>query len=135
MESSQKLQVQSLRILICEDNEEVCKLYDKVLRNRGHQVEITKNGEDCIKSYLSKVDEYSKDSPPFDLILLDYALPEKNGVEVAQEIMEQVPSQRVAFSSAYTDKLINELQRINMNAGIYPKFASLQSFLDFVERK
>ena len=134
MQSSQKLEAKSLRILICEDNDDVCKLYNKVLTNRGHRVEITKNGEDCLKSYLSQVDEHATDTP-FDLVLLDYALPEKNGVEVAQEIIEHIPSQRVAFSSAYTDKLINELQSINMNAGIYPKFASLQSFLDFVERK
>lgn len=133
MENSQKLKVESLRILISEDNKDVCKLYEKVLQNRGHRPVITESGEDCLRVYNSEIDKQGNGSPPFDLVLLDYALPEKNGVDVAQEILEKMPNQCVKFSSAYTDKLIRNLQKINLNAELYPKFSTLESFIKFVE--
>jgi CheY-like chemotaxis protein len=133
MENNQKLEVKSLDILISEDNDEVCKLYEKVLRHRGHRPNITKSGEECLKVYNSELDKQGNDSPPFDVVLLDYALPEKNGVDVSKEILEKAPNQRIIFSSAYLDKLIRDLQKINLNAEIYPKFSTLESFINFVE--
>jgi CheY-like chemotaxis protein len=133
MKNNQKLEVKSLRILISEDNDEVCKLYEKILINRGHEPLITKSGEECLRIYNSELEHKVNDSPPFDVVLLDYALPEKNGVDVSKEILQKVPDQRIIFSSAYLDKLIRDLQKINFNAEIYPKFSTLESFINFVE--
>ena len=123
----------SLKILIGEDNDDVTKLYQRVLRNKGHRPHICTNGKECVEIYLSELEKIGNEGMPFDLVLLDYAMPEKNGIEVAQEILNQVPEQNLVFATAYGDKLITEMQSINLNTGIYPKFSTLESFINFVE--
>ena len=125
--------IRSMNILIAEDNKLISKLYDRVLGNRGHKTVITKNGKECLSVFKTKVESNGRDSSPFDVVLLDYLMPEMNGVEVAKEILTKIPNQRIIFSSAYTEKLIEDLQKNKLNAEIYPKFSTLQSFLNFVE--
>ena len=43
--------------------------------------------------------------PPFDAVILDYRMPRKDGLEVAKEILELNPRQRIIFASAYVKKL------------------------------
>jgi CheY-like chemotaxis protein len=133
MGNNQELEPKLLRILIAEDNDDVCKLYRLVLTHRGHKVDIAKSAEECLKIFVSHLDENDKDYQFYDVVLLDYALPGKTGAELAKEISNLMPNQRLIFSSAYTEKLISELQKINLVAEIYPKFSDLKSFLDFVE--
>ena len=38
---------------------------------------------------------------PFDVVVLDYKMPGKDGMEVAKEILTINPDQRIIFASAY----------------------------------
>jgi CheY-like chemotaxis protein len=38
---------------------------------------------------------------PFDVVVLDYKMPSKDGMEVAKEILQINPYQRIIFASAY----------------------------------
>lgn len=42
---------------------------------------------------------------PFDLVILDYRMPKKNGLEVAERILSIAPEQRIIIASAYTHEL------------------------------
>lgn len=42
----------SMQVLIAEDDLDIATLYKKALENRKHDVVITSNGEDCLKTYL-----------------------------------------------------------------------------------
>lgn len=45
---------------------------------------------------------------PFDVVVLDYRMPKKDGLEVAKEILELNPSQRIIFASAYVKETLRE---------------------------
>jgi CheY-like chemotaxis protein len=47
-------------------------------------------------------------SPPYDAIVLDYRMPKKDGLQVAKEILESNPSQRIIFASAYVKETLKE---------------------------
>lgn len=42
----------SMQVLIAEDDLDIATLYKKALENRKHDVVITSNGEDCLKTYF-----------------------------------------------------------------------------------
>jgi CheY-like chemotaxis protein len=47
-------------------------------------------------------------SPPYDAVVLDYRMPKKDGLQVAKEILESNPSQRIIFASAYVKETLRE---------------------------
>jgi DNA-binding NtrC family response regulator len=53
---------------------------------------------------------------PFDAVILDYRMPGKDGMEVAKEILELNPNQRIIFASAYVKETledsVKELKRV-----------------------
>src|SRR5206468_12739902 len=109
----------SLKILIAEDEEDIALVYEKALETRMHEVTITFNGEECLKTYHDKFYDmkfptlaspcrYSMNISPFDVLLLDYRLPDMNGMEVAKEILAVNPHQRIIFASAYVKETLQE---------------------------
>ena len=94
----------SLKILIAEDNEFTSLQYNRILEKEGYDVVITKNGEECIQRYR---DEKKKNNHkalgkgPFDVVVLDQSMPKKTGKQVADEILNTIPNQRIIFASAY----------------------------------
>jgi CheY-like chemotaxis protein len=116
-----------MRILIAEDEPEIWKPYQIALEARNHQVTITETGTECLRIYydeLSKKQDanlellsWSREknnsfpshvSSPFDVVILDYRIPEKDGMEVAREILELNPDQRIIFASAYVKETLEE---------------------------
>lgn len=94
----------SLKILIAEDNEFTSLQYDRVLEKEGHEVVITKNGEECIQRYKDekkKNNNRARGQGPFDVVVLDQSMPKKTGKQVADEILNSIPNQRIIFASAY----------------------------------
>jgi CheY-like chemotaxis protein len=93
-----------LNILVAEDNVFTATQYTKALEKNGHKVTIAKDGEECLELYdseLSKSEFDSLEKNPFDVVLLDNNMPKKSGVEVAKEILDKRPNQRIIFASAY----------------------------------
>jgi two-component system, cell cycle response regulator CpdR len=92
----------SLNILVAEDNAFTASQYTKILEKNGHRVWIAKDGVECIETYEKALSEFdSLDQNPFDVVLLDNNMPRKSGVEVAKEILDKRPNQRIIFASAY----------------------------------
>lgn len=111
-----KSQSMSLKILVAEDNAFTATQYTKVLQKNGHKVIVTRDGEECLQIYENALSEFdSLDQNPFDVILLDNNMPKKSGVEVAKEILDKRPNQRIIFASAYD---INSLIK---SPGIVPE--------------
>ena len=119
-----------MRILIAEDEQAIWKPYKIVLENRGHKVIIAEDGEECLKKYKARIksqNDKSKNSfdidskntkqknlqlsniqMPFDAVILDYRMPKKNGLEVAKEIFDIYPTQRIIFASAYVKETLEQ---------------------------
>src|SRR4030095_13725053 len=49
-----------MRILIAEDEPDICGLYKIALEERNHQVTIVEDGEQCIKSYIAEVQNQNR---------------------------------------------------------------------------
>lgn len=93
-----------LKILVAEDNEFTSLQYNRILEKEGHNVTITKNGEECLQRYKDekKKNDYKLlGEGPFDVVVLDQSMPKKTGKQVANEILTTTPNQRIIFASAY----------------------------------
>jgi CheY-like chemotaxis protein len=74
-------------------------LYSQVLDSRGHEVTIMRLG-DRLQELYSKKPELPE-GQHFDAVILDYKMPDRNGLEVAKEILTINPNQRIILASAY----------------------------------
>ena len=96
-----------MRILIAEDEPGTNETYRLLLDDEGHEVTVTSNGEECLQIYRRNVEA-------FDLLILDYRMPVKDGGIVLQEVLKTNPNQKVLIASAYSKTL---LRRLNLDVG------------------
>jgi PAS domain S-box-containing protein len=76
------LSIQSLSILVAEDNEINALLIRSLLSRLGHHAVIATNGEEALESWLSAKSAGS----PYDLVLMDIQMPQLNGIETTKRI-------------------------------------------------
>jgi DNA-binding response OmpR family regulator len=79
-----------MKILIIEDDVEVLDFLKNSLINIAHTVDTSTNGADG--SYLARTNSY-------DMIIIDYSLPEKNGFTVCTEIRSSGSNSPIIFLS------------------------------------
>ncbi|MFL6496042.1 MAG: response regulator [Nitrososphaera sp.] len=73
---------------------------------------------------------------PFDVVILDYRMPKKDGLQVAKEILEINPKQRIIFASAYVkDTLEESVKELKRVVELLQKPFSLSKLLDTVENR
>lgn len=68
------------KILLIDDDEELCELVSEYLTVEGFEVEAVHNGEDGLKKALEN---------KHNLIILDVMLPKKNGFDVLRDLREK----------------------------------------------
>ena len=66
-----------LRILLCEDDENLGTLTREYLEDKGYKAELFADGEAGYKAFLKG---------KYDICLLDVMMPKKDGYQLAQEI-------------------------------------------------
>lgn len=82
------------RILLVEDEKNVCLLYQTELEAEGHEVIIANNGKEAIE-------KAEAENP--DLIIMDINLPEKmDGIESMSRILAEESSIPVIINTGYT---------------------------------
>jgi len=97
-----------LKILVAEDEPEILRIYKLLLEEKGYQVFATEDGKKCLNAYKTELNKTMNGNIPFNLVILDYRMPEKNGIEVAKEILALCPAQELLMVTAYKGQL--ELQ-------------------------
>jgi two-component system, cell cycle response regulator CpdR len=97
-----------MRILIAEDSPAFVLLYKTSLEKRGHKVIIARDGNDCIYKYSDALDQQrdKKNGSPYDLVILDHQMPRMQGTQVAKEILELNPKQRILFVTGHTKEMM-----------------------------
>jgi CheY-like chemotaxis protein len=142
-----------MRILVAEDEEDIRTVYHATLTDRGHEVILTSDGEECLGIYRNKIqdqlqqqhqqqeelyqdDGVSSSSYYFDVIILDYKMPKKDGLQVAKEILDINPKQRIVFASAYVkETLVESVKELKRVVELMQKPFSMSSLIDTVENR
>jgi CheY-like chemotaxis protein len=91
------------RILVVDDEPAVAQVIELMLRFEGHEVQMVTSGKDALSAL-----EYHA----FNAIVLDYAMPDMNGDELAYLIKQSRPKQIIIMLSALADTLRNSEQKI-----------------------
>ncbi|MDQ4067473.1 MAG: response regulator [Thermoproteota archaeon] len=106
-----------MKILIAEDETDILGLYKSALQQRGHEVVAASNGEEALRAYeesLSVDDSGKRHLSNFAVVVLDFKMPKKDGMEVAESILKLTPGQRIIFASAYVkDTLLRSVKKLN----------------------
>lgn len=98
----------TLQILAADDNEFSGIQYQKAFEKHGHIITIAKDGEDCVSKYMKTLEHCEPGNNPFNVVLLDFVMPKKNGVLAAKEILEANPHQKIIFVSAFGNGVLDE---------------------------
>ncbi|MEM3089422.1 MAG: response regulator [Candidatus Nitrosotenuis sp.] len=120
-------------ILVAEDSPSYALLYKQIFESRGHTVTVTNDGEECVASYKNMT--ANSDARQFDMVILDYSMPKKNGLETAKEILQIRPDQRILFISSFGDELTPKLRALSngINIDVLEKPFNSQSLIQKVE--
>ncbi len=113
-----------MKILVAEDEPSIRELYKIVLELHGHEIFLTDNGQDCINIFHKHLEaskslssQDTADYPtPFDIVLLDYRMPQKDGLQVATEILSANPRQKIVMVSAFAADVVEGLTRALKNS-------------------
>lgn len=131
-----------MRILIAEDEENIAQTYKLFFEDHNHQVVLTGDGEECVREYESalgklkpeELEEYSSQRTPFDVVILDYKMPKKDGMEAAKEILAMSPKQRLIFASAYVlDTLQEAVKDLGRVVELVQKPFEIEELISLVE--
>jgi len=87
------------RILLADDDPQVRRLFARRLRNAGYSVHEAKSGSEAL-SLLKNMRVH--------LLILDLAMPDKDGFEVLKVVKEEHPSVPVLVISGYMDGALLE---------------------------
>ena len=125
-----------MKILIAEDSPSVALVYKKTLEKRGHMVIITENGLNCLYQYT---DDYKirgadkKKTSLYDLVILDHKMPRMEGTEVAKEIIEMNPKQRILFVTGYVKDMMKGVRKIGERIELMQKPFPVNAMIRQVE--
>ncbi len=86
---------EKIKILLCEDDENLGMLLREYLQAKGYQAELCPDGEAGYKAFLKS---------KFDICVLDVMMPKKDGFTLAQEIRQANSEIPIIFLTAKTLK-------------------------------
>jgi len=98
-----------MKILVVEDNDDIRKTLIRYFEEEYFAVDSASNGE--TGSYLARTNEY-------DLILLDYLLPDKDGSEVCKEIRQSGCTVPILILSTLGD-VTHKIKLLDLGADDY----------------
>lgn len=130
-----------LRILIAEDETDMRDSYREMLERSNYNVLTTQDGEECLDIYreelqLRKFKDNNTADSPFEVVILDYMMPRKNGLQTAEEILSLNPHQRIIFASAYLEGTVLEsAKKLGRIIEVIKKPFPLKKLIDLIENK
>jgi DNA-binding response OmpR family regulator len=92
----QAMPVSRLRVLVVDDEEQVRSMLVEALEDRGYEVESAIHGGEAIRLLHAA---------PFDLVISDIVMPDKDGLELLVHIRRNFPTLQVIIISAPDNEL------------------------------
>ena len=88
------------RVLVVDDDDAVRTFASRVLRSAGYHVADAADGPDALRVVLAH--------DPFDLFVVDLAMPEMSGEELARQLRAQDPDAKILYFTGCSDRLFEE---------------------------
>jgi DNA-binding response OmpR family regulator len=88
------------QLLIVDDDPSICAAYQEILRGRGYDVTTAGSRADALRE-VDALDE------TLDVLVLDIGLPDADGAQLAQEIVDRIGSRPTLYVSGWTDEFWN----------------------------
>ncbi len=95
-ETLKSLKGKGERILLVDDEEGILEYVDKALTRCGYRIYPASNSKEALHVF-------EKEKGNFSLLLSDIVLPDKDGVELAHQLLDDNPNLPVLLSSGYND--------------------------------
>jgi CheY-like chemotaxis protein len=130
-----------MKILCVEDNQEILTFVSTILKKESHAVDTCDNGQDAFDKACSN---------KYDLIILDYNLPCKNGYEICRDLRSININSYIMFLTIKSDlkdnhpvevcfqalymKLLLRLQKKDVNAESEQAFDSMRILLAYLTK-
>ena len=135
-ENSGELRLQDLSVLLVDDDKVACEHAKVVLEKVGIKSDFAYSGKEAIE----KVKIHHARREPFKLIVIDWQMPEMDGVETARQIRSVIGNESaIIILTAYNwDDIIDEAIAAGVDSFIAkPLFASnlLDEFKEAVKKK
>ena len=92
------------RVLLVEDDPGARESLNLLLRIDRHTVREATNGQEAL-------DLFAKEQ--FDLVIVDYLMPEMHGNDLACKIKSVVPAQPILMVTAYCEKMVDSSQPVD----------------------
>ena len=93
---TQQIKANNLRILVVDDEQNICKVLKKFFSNEGHNCECVDNGTEAINLLKSE---------SFDLVLCDLIMPEVSGRDVIKELNMLDKRPKVGLITGWSEKI------------------------------
>jgi CheY-like chemotaxis protein len=141
-----QLEAKNSDVLIAKEDLENALICKMILENSKHNVHISIDGKDCLKRYEQA---YYKDRPlfyegcfyngenparRFDVVVLDVNLLHVDGIEVAEQIYEICPQQKILLLVSDTNKGANSGLRMKSSIEVIEKPIEPNSLASKIER-
>ena len=114
------------RILVIDDEEQICEMLHKKLESAGYEVEEAPNGKVGLRLFREK---------PFDLVISDIFMPEKEGLETIRELRNDFPELKIiAITGGYSsgpDELLNVARMLGADH-TFPKPFKLKEIVETI---
>jgi DNA-binding NtrC family response regulator len=90
------------RILVADDDKDMCHMTSSILKKEGYKVDKAYGGEQAIRKVKAR---------GYNLMILDYKLPDMDGINVFKVVHQAKPSLKVIMISAYGSPSIKSMAK------------------------
>ncbi len=77
------------RVLVVDDDENICRVVRRMLTAAGYEVEVAGNGQEAL----------TKLSPDVAVVISDVLMPEMDGIEMLRRLRKEVPNAKIISMS------------------------------------
>ena len=115
--------VRRWKVLVIDDEEEVCEVVSRVLGAEGHQVTAALSGREG-------VDAFCRDR--HDLVITDLGMPEMSGYDVVERIREVDPQVTLVILTGWGEEMDDERVSSGEVAAVIRKPFDIDEFLEMI---
>jgi two-component system, cell cycle sensor histidine kinase and response regulator CckA len=111
-------------VLVVDDERSIRVFADKALTAAGYAPQTAADGFEALRTLET--------SGAFDVFVLDLAMPQMSGTELAQHIRRVNPSAKILYFTGYADRLFGEKRRLWQDEAFIEKPIEMAGFLQAV---